>query len=451
MNTADTEVSSKRVTHRRIVGRGWRFVLLALLALGTPLMVLNTPKTVNVAAVVSSALFVDGESISIDGGLIAYQQSPYGGSYIYVYDTVTDLYSSFAPPMLVSGDPIISGNKVVLVSSTTGLDWGIFYCTLQSLVPLGKCGPWSLIKYADHGINPGSMGLVFRGDIVAWARIGGFSYYRFSSGKVTNVTTPVPPPVSGSTVSIALSTNGALIAFSAKATRRSASYTVMYYNASSPSPTLADTGFPTTLGFISLSQDTIVFNDNSTTPANRIRYYNIFRNQASSTGTGPVGIISSTQSVSGDRVIFRVSEVDLASDCDGNGIITATEFCLRYWNIQNPAVLLSPMAAPGLATALTSGPGVVTLAISGKTLGYTVPTSLGEPMLVDVSVPVRGDADQDGVVDFLDMGIVGAAFLSTPGSPNWNPAADLDGDGVVNFLDLSIVGACFLRTLKNPC
>ncbi len=63
-----------------------------------------------------------------------------------------------------------------------------------------------------------------------------------------------------------------------------------------------------------------------------------------------------------------------------------------------------------------------------------------------VTTLIQGDVNGDGVVNFLDLGAIGAAFLSTPGSPNWNPAADLDRDGVINFLDLGIVGLNFLRS-----
>lgn len=275
MNTKETRKFSSVIERPwRVAVRAWRVILLAFLVLVTQPTVLDLPRTVNVAAV-DTRQFVDGASISVDGGLIAYQQAPYGASYVYVYDTVTDLYSSFAPPTLVSTDPIISGNKIVLASSTTGFDWGIYTCTLQSLVPLAPCGHWASIGNVDHGISPGPGTLVFRGDIVAWVRVRGFSYYRFSSGKVINVTTPVPSSVSGSTVSIALSTNGALIVFNARATLASPSYTVMYYSVTASSASLVDTGLPTTLGLISVSQDTIAFNDNSTTLANRVRYYNV--------------------------------------------------------------------------------------------------------------------------------------------------------------------------------
>jgi hypothetical protein len=53
------------------------------------------------------------------------------------------------------------------------------------------------------------------------------------------------------------------------------------------------------------------------------------------------------------------------------------------------------------------------------------------------------DLDGDGIVNFVDLGILRAAFFSSPGTPHWNPDADLDGDGAVNFVDLGILRSFF--------
>jgi hypothetical protein len=53
------------------------------------------------------------------------------------------------------------------------------------------------------------------------------------------------------------------------------------------------------------------------------------------------------------------------------------------------------------------------------------------------------DVDNDGSVNFSDLGILGAAFFSSTGGANWNADADLDGDGSVNFNDLGIMGSFF--------
>ena len=57
-----------------------------------------------------------------------------------------------------------------------------------------------------------------------------------------------------------------------------------------------------------------------------------------------------------------------------------------------------------------------------------------------------GDINHDGVVDIHDLVILAAAYGSTPGAPNWNPAADLNKDGVVNLLDLQILANEYGKT-----
>jgi hypothetical protein len=46
-----------------------------------------------------------------------------------------------------------------------------------------------------------------------------------------------------------------------------------------------------------------------------------------------------------------------------------------------------------------------------------------------------GDLNGDGAVNLLNAIILGKAFLSMPGDPDWNPNADLNSDNVVNVLD----------------
>ena len=62
------------------------------------------------------------------------------------------------------------------------------------------------------------------------------------------------------------------------------------------------------------------------------------------------------------------------------------------------------------------------------------------------------DLDNNCVVNVVDLGLLRAAFFSTPGAGNWNPDADLTGDGVVNVLDLARLRARFFQnyTDANP-
>jgi len=60
-----------------------------------------------------------------------------------------------------------------------------------------------------------------------------------------------------------------------------------------------------------------------------------------------------------------------------------------------------------------------------------------------VTVFLKGDVNGDCKVDIVDLSIVGAAFNSTPSSPNWNPAADLNHDGKVDIVDIVVVASSY--------
>jgi hypothetical protein len=55
----------------------------------------------------------------------------------------------------------------------------------------------------------------------------------------------------------------------------------------------------------------------------------------------------------------------------------------------------------------------------------------------DEELRKMGDVNADGIINMKDLEIMKAAYGSTPGSPNWNPACDLNGDGRVNILDVT--------------
>lgn len=54
-----------------------------------------------------------------------------------------------------------------------------------------------------------------------------------------------------------------------------------------------------------------------------------------------------------------------------------------------------------------------------------------------------GDVNGDFTVNVLDLALVGAAFMSTPASANWNSNADFDANGIINVLDLATLGNYF--------
>jgi len=61
-------------------------------------------------------------------------------------------------------------------------------------------------------------------------------------------------------------------------------------------------------------------------------------------------------------------------------------------------------------------------------------------------VLLEGDANDDGIVDILDLVIVALAFGSEPDDPKWDSRADLNGDGSVDIMDLIRVAINFGRS-----
>jgi hypothetical protein len=52
-----------------------------------------------------------------------------------------------------------------------------------------------------------------------------------------------------------------------------------------------------------------------------------------------------------------------------------------------------------------------------------------------------GDVNRDGYINNVDVGLLQAAYNSTPSSPNWNPTCDLNKDGKVDLNDATTLGS----------
>lgn len=64
---------------------------------------------------------------------------------------------------------------------------------------------------------------------------------------------------------------------------------------------------------------------------------------------------------------------------------------------------------------------------------------------VQIRILYPGDINNDGIVNILDMVIVGSSIFSRVGDPKYRSDADINKDGAIDILDLVIVGASFLK------
>ena len=74
-----------------------------------------------------------------------------------------------------------------------------------------------------------------------------------------------------------------------------------------------------------------------------------------------------------------------------------------------------------------------------------VSVTIGETTgLATVKLPA-GDANDDGVINIIDLAIIARAFGSMPTSPHWDERADINGDGWVNICDFVLAASNFGR------
>ncbi|RKZ47086.1 MAG: hypothetical protein DRQ58_07430 [Gammaproteobacteria bacterium] len=63
--------------------------------------------------------------------------------------------------------------------------------------------------------------------------------------------------------------------------------------------------------------------------------------------------------------------------------------------------------------------------------------------------PMECDFNLDGIVDFMDLGLLANHWLFKCGDGDWDTKYDLNGDCITNFLDLQVFGDLWLK--ESPC
>lgn len=82
------------------------------------------------------------------------------------------------------------------------------------------------------------------------------------------------------------------------------------------------------------------------------------------------------------------------------------------------------------------------------TTATLVPHSAEDGYVTCVNTYLEGDLNQDGIVDIVDVVVVGLAFGSEPGDDNWDPRADVANTfGLIDIVDVVFVAIHFGETL----
>ena len=363
-------------------------VALSLSALFTLAIPIQAAKGLSILTPIFGATFM-----SMDANRVASLDT--GTGMISVFDIPSGAVTVFAPPTVFTTAPQIYGDKVVIANGPAlAALTSLMYCVLP--VPLGPCGPWIVVAVGLPSLSTFVLWSfpVFHGDIVAWPVAGGLNYYSFHAGGITAVPTAGVQPVG-------VSTNGDIISFVAGGVLNYADTT----DCVGPCvPPIVATALPAASAATSISQNVIVFNEPGA--PSLIRYYDVLSGIASPAGGGPIGTLgfggANSPEIYGDRIAFLVSEASIGFDCNGDTVISGVDRCIRYWNFRNPAVLLTPAAAPPTAP----GGGNVPFAIYDRYIAYLGPTGVRY-----ITVPMQGDVNLDGVVNILDL--AAAAFCFT--------------------------------------
>jgi hypothetical protein len=111
----------------------------------------------------------------------------------------------------------------------------------------------------------------------------------------------------------------------------------------------------------------------------------------------------------------------------------------------DPADASDSLVFSSTCTIILVNPGrvdkvILSLYVSPKTHDID---SFGFDIIFEGLDHFPADINGDGYVNALDAIIVGSAFSSQPGDPNWNPSADLNHDYTINNKDVAILIASF--------
>jgi PKD repeat protein len=141
--------------------------------------------------------------------------------------------------------------------------------------------------------------------------------------------------------------------------------------------------------------------------------------------------------------VYKGWTVNVTALVKNNGTFTETNFGVTaYCNTTILGTQTVTSLAPGANTTLIFTWSTTQFAYGNYTIEIQI---LSPPATAFFNVKVKGvgDVNGDGVVNWVDLGLLGLAYNSTPLSSNWNPECDFNADGVVNWIDFGLLGLAY--------
>jgi len=158
-----------------------------------------------------------------------------------------------------------------------------------------------------------------------------------------------------------------------------------------------------------------------------LRFYPMIEYRINESASGLTTIIVSPATatvVKGKTMAFTATTLDQNNE-PINAIVT--------WGSGNTSVGTID-SRTGIFTAVAEGTTTIT-ATSGSVMSNSATAT------VIASGVGLGDINGDKIIDYKDLGLLGASYGLSLGDTGYNPNADLNNDGIVNYKDLGILGA----------
>jgi hypothetical protein len=169
----------------------------------------------------------------------------------------------------------------------------------------------------------------------------------------------------------------------------------------------------------------------------------------------------------GEALVDANNDVLESDETNNTGYVaipTPPPICTPTVTSTNTPTRLDTSPIDGTPMATTAGDGRFTVGnltpgdyrVSANHLSYlsseddSVACQPGQTTVMPDTTLLAGDANDDRVIDLLDLVIIGAAYGACSGEPTFDRRADINATGYVELLDLVLAAINFRRSGPTP-